>query len=209
MTAVLEAPAAAAQEPPLQGARRRRGVVLAAVVVLVGLAATALLLWAPTSVALGSGRATFSGSAEVVGVPGYGPRGTDSVHYEHGATLDITVPVRNDGPLPVTVEEVVTGAGVLPLLDVRSTTGLPLSLQPGEEGEVVVRAVLTNCRHYHERQVQNVDALQLRVRPALPLAADRTVGLALERPLLVHSPMVVGCPDRTLDRNDDHRSDAL
>lgn len=207
MTAVLEAPAAAPQVPPR--ARRRGGVLLAAVVALLGAAATALLLWAPSSVELTAGRTAFSGEAEVVGVPGYGQRGTDAVHYLDGATLHITVPVRNDGPLPVTVEDVTTGAGVLPLLDVRAVEGLPLRLGAGEQGDVVLRAVLTNCERYNERQVQNVDAVQLSVQPALPLSAERSVSVPLDRPLLVHSPMIVGCPDRTLDRNDDLRRDAL
>ena len=208
MTAVLEAPAVPA--PPSSGGRRRlRGVVPAAVLALLGLAATALLVWAPTTVDLSAGRTAFAGGTEVTTVPDYGPRGTHVVDYRDGEELKITVPVRNDGPLPVTVEDASTGAGVLPLLDVREVVGLPLRLGAGESGELVVRAVLGNCVHYHERQVQNVDALSLVVRPALPLAGERTVPVPLDRPLLVHSPMIVGCPDRTVDRNDDHRSDAL
>lgn len=208
MTAVLEAPVAGEQRASTL-VRRRGGVVVAAAVALLGLSATALLLWAPTTLELTAGRTTFSGEAEVVGVPGYGPRGTDAVHYLDGATVDVSVPLRNDSPLPVTVDDVSTGAGVLPLLDVRSVDGLPLRLGAGEQGEVVLRAVLTNCSRYHERQVQNVDALRVSLRPALPLTAGRTVSVPLDRPLLVHSPMIVGCPSRTLDRNDDLRRDAL
>ena len=209
MTALLEAPAGPPETGTAPRRRPRGGLALAAVVALVGLAATVLLVWAPTTLDLAVGRTGFAGGTEVTPVPGYGDRGTDIVGYRHGAAVEIAVPVRNDGPLPVTVEDVSTGAGVLPLLEVREVKGLPLRLAPGGSGEVVLSAVLTNCAHYHERQVQNVDALQLAVRPALPLAGERTVLLPLERPLLVRSPMIVGCPDRTLDRNDDHRTDAL
>lgn len=184
----------------------RRGAVAVATVLALGGLLWSLLLWAPTTVELSSGSTTFAGSADVVSLPDYGVRGTHVVDYRHGATVEITVPLRNDGPLPVTVEQVVTGAGVLPLLEVRDVEGLPLSLGAGESGEVVVRAVLGNCAYYHEREVQNVDGLRLEVS-VLGRSTGRTV--ALDRPLLVHSPMIVGCPDRKLDRQANDRTDAL
>lgn len=163
-----------------------------------------LLLWAPTTVELDAGPTAFAGSADVVSLADYGARGTHVVDYRHGATVDITVPLRNDGPLPVAVQSVTTGTDPLPLLELRGVEGLPLELSPGERGAVVLRAVLGNCAYYHEREVQSVDALRLDVA-VLGRSAPRWV--ALDRRLLVHSPMIVGCPDRKLNRQADNRSD--
>lgn len=204
MTAVLEAPAAT----PVQAPRRPRWPLrLAALGALLGLAWTGALVWAPGTLALRAGTTGFGGQAAVVTVPGYGARGTDVVDYADGATVELTVPLRNDGPLPVTVTSAGTGEGVLPLLEVRDVVGLPLDLAPGERGEVVLRGVLTNCAWYHEREIQNLDRLRLGVAPALPLAATTALDVPLERPVLVHSPMIVGCPDRKLDRQANDRRD--
>jgi hypothetical protein len=212
MTALLT-PTEAPRRTVEPGAGRRAGrlaTVLAALLALGGLAWSVLLLWAPSTVDVAAGRTAFAGEAVVVTVPEYGPRGTHVVDYRYGADLSITVPLRNDGALPVEVTSVATGAGVLPLLEVTSVEGLPLSLAPGEQGEVVLRSVLTHCAYYHEREVQNVRDLVLAVDVGVgPLSRPAGLVLPLDRPLLVHSPMIVGCPDRTIDRQADNRSDAL
>ena len=208
MTAVLEAPAAPAPAPaagPTQAPRRWPRRVVAAAAVLAGLLWSALL-WAPGTVDLAAGRTAFAGSADVVSLEHYGARGTHVVDYRHGADLTVTVPVRNDGPLPVTVTSVATGSGVFPLLTVQGAPALPLRLGPGEQGEVVLDAVLGNCRYYHEREVHNVDGLVLGVEV---LGRATTATVPLDSPLLVKSPMIVGCPDRMLDRQQFDRSDAL
>jgi len=193
------------------GPRRRRGpVVLAALLALAGLGWSGLLLWAPSTADVRAGSTAFAGGTEVVTVPEYGLRGTHIVDYRYGADLAVTVPVRNDGPLPVTVTSAATGAGVMPLLEVRAVDGLPLALAPGEEGSLVLRAVLANCAYYHEREVQNVDGLVLGVDVAVgPLARSTTQTVPLDRPLLVRSPMLMSCPERTIDRQANNRSDAL
>lgn len=207
MSAVLEAPPAPAATGSTRTRPERRCLraVLAGLLVLAGVV-WSVLLWAPTTVELAAGRTAFTGSADVVSLEHYGARGTHVVDYRHGADLTVTVPVTNDGPLPVTVTSVATGAGVFPLLDVRETPGLPLTLRPGESGDVVLDAVLGNCRYYHEREVQNVDGVVLGVEV---LGRSTTAAVALDSPLLLKSPMIVGCPDRKLDRQAFDRSDVL
>jgi hypothetical protein len=184
-------------------------VLVAAVLTVLGLAWSGLAAWAPSTVDLAAGDLAVDSSGPVLTVPEYGVDGTTVVAYRHGAEVAVTVPLRNDGPLPVDVEAVATGAGVLPLLEVRSVEGLPLRLGAGETGEVVLRAVLGNCRYYNERQLQLVTSLVVDVDSAVPLASGSRTEVTLARPLLVKSPMIVGCPDRTLSREDDSRSDAL
>lgn len=210
MTAVLEAPAQPAVAPA-PGPRRRRAtaLLLASVLALLGLGWTGLALWAPSTVDLAAGSTRVDGAPPVVTVPEYGDDGTTVVAYRHGQSVEITVPLRNDGPLPVRVTGVATGAGVFPLLEVRSVEGLPRTIGPGDTGEVVLRAVLGNCRYYNERQLQLVRSLVVDVDSVVPFAGSTREELPLAQPLLVKSPMIVGCPDRTLTREDDSRADVL
>ncbi|HWG94778.1 MAG TPA: hypothetical protein VNU66_11185, partial [Mycobacteriales bacterium] len=199
--------------PPAPGVRaagagrRRWPLVVAASAALLGLLWTAALVVAPRTVALSAGTTALSGTAPVRTVPEYGPRGMHVVGYDHGAALDLRVPVRNDGPLPVTVTAASTGAGPFPLLAV-TAEAMPLRLGPGETGEVVLRGVLGNCAYYHEREAQTVDALSLVVRPGVPLAGAATTVVPLDVPLFLRSPMIVRCPDRQLDRQAQDRSSA-
>jgi hypothetical protein len=206
VTAVLEAPAQTTGPTTVgRPARRWPARALAATAVLSGLV-WSTLLWAPSTLDVAAGDTRFGGSADVVSLEHYGARGTHVIDYRHGADVTITVPLRNDGALPVTVTSVATGAGVFPLLAVRATPGLPLSIGPGEQADVVLEAVLGNCRYYHEREVQNVDALVVTTEV---LGRSASIAVALDSPLLIHSPMIVGCPDRQLDRQAYDRSDAL
>jgi hypothetical protein len=188
--------------------RRRWPLVLAAAVAVVGLLWSAALVLAPGTTELSAGTTALSGAAPLRTVPEYGARGMHVVGYAHGAGLDLRVPLRNDGPLPVTVTRASTGAGAFPLLAV-TAEGLPLSLAPGGTGELVLRGVLGNCAYYHEREAQDVSALVLEVRPDLPLAGTTTTVVPLDRPVFVRSPMIVRCPDRLLDRQARDRSSAF
>lgn len=175
-----------------------------------GLALASLLaggvVTAPALVSLAPIAPAFRGDATVTTVPEYGPRGTHIVGYRHGARLTMELPVRNTGPLPITVAGVSTGVSQLPLLTVTAVDGLPVTLGPGQTGRVVLEAELGNCKYYSEREWQIIDGLQLTVR-TLGRAADRIV--PLDRPLLVPSPMIVGCPDRKLNRQQDIRGNPL
>jgi hypothetical protein len=213
VSAVLTLPPAATDAAGIrvpQGGVRRWATLSLAVTLLLGGLIWSALLWAPSTAQLAAGTTRFAGTAGVATVPEYGLRGTHIVPYTGGADLAITVPVRNDGRLPLTVTSAATGAGVLPLLELRSVEGLPLSLAPGEEGEVVLRAVLGNCAYYHEREVQNVDSLVLGADVGVgPLSRATTLTVPLDSPILVKSPMIVKCPERKINRQADNRSDAL
>jgi hypothetical protein len=215
MTALLTPPRASDVEA--QGTGRapaprrpgRWGHVLAGTLLLGGLV-WSLLLWLPSAVAVSTGETRFTGSADVVTVPGYGPHGTHIVDYRDGVDLTVTVPVRNDGPLAMEVTSASAGTGLLPLLTVQSIDGLPLALGPGEQGEVVLHARLQNCAYYHEREVQNVRDLTLATQVGIgPVRREVEVALPLDRPLLVHSPMIIDCPQRKIDRQANNRRNAL
>jgi hypothetical protein len=213
VTAVLTLPPATADAAGPRSRRRdrgRRATAVLAVVLLVGGLVWSALLWAPSTAEVAAGTTRFAGSAAVVTVPEYGLRGTHIVPYDGGAELSITVPVRNDGPLPLTVTSAATGSGVLPLLEVRAVDGLPLALAPGQEGEVLLHAVLANCGYYHEREVQNLHGLVLGVDVGVgPLSRATTLTVPLDRPILVKSPMIVKCQERKINRQANNRSDAL
>lgn len=60
-----------------------------------------------------------------------------------------------------------------------------------------------NCRYFHER------ALDIFTGVTLTLVDGGTHHLTFDRPLLVKSPMLASCPDRTIDRADDRRGETF
>lgn len=203
---LLDAPAEAAPAPRQAPRGRSR-----ALVAMLALGAVAMLVLAgfraaQESLTFEPVTPVFGGSAPAVTLPSYGVQGMYVIGYEHGEIARISLPITNDGPLPVTVRSVDLGGGVAPLLLVREVTGLPLSLGPGEEGVVEVTAELANCRFFHEREVQNFASFEIGVSL---LGQEQTRVVEYDRPIMVHSPMIVGCPDRKLDRQADNRSDLV
>lgn len=144
----------------------------------------------------------YSGVATTT-IAGYGERGTTVVDYQHGAVLRLSLPVTNTGRVPVTVTGASLGQGPIALLTVRSVAAT--RVPAGETRTVAVEAVLGNCRWFHERETQSYDGIALDLS-VLGRSAGRT--LTFTSPLLVHSPMIVGCPDRKLNRQADDRSKA-
>ena len=206
MTALLEAPPEVTPAPRRPAPRR-------ALVLVAGLAAAAvaLLVVAGLNAASGAVRIApvtpaFGGDAPQVTLPTYGLQGMHVVGYEHGATAQLTLPITNDGLLPMTVTSVDLGGGVAPLLEVSGVQGLPLSVPPGATREVEVTATLANCKYFHEREVQNYPSVRIGFSV---LGQDGVRDVPYDRPLMVHSPMIVGCPDRLLDRQANNRSDLL
>lgn len=194
MTVLLPAPRPVAAPGP---SRRRWPLpALAAALALAGVAAT-LVLTAPRVVAFAPVVPVATG-APYVTVPEFGPRGSHVLGYVHGASVRLTLPLHNAGWLPVTVTTADLGGGPAPLLAVRASEGLPLTLRPGGSGAVTLTISLVNCRFYNEREMQTYDGVRLGVR-SLGMAADRLV--PLDRPILVKSPMIATCPDRKLDRS--------
>lgn len=176
------------------------GLAAAVVVVVGGVGA------APSTVGFAPVEASFGGEVPVQTLPSYGARGTQVVGYVHNATSRLRLRLRNDGPLPVTVTSVALPSGVAPLLALREVRGLPVTLAPGERRDVEAVAVLANCRYSHEREMEIHDRLRIGFR-VLGRSGKRQV--RFDRPLLVHSPMIVGCPDRLLNRQAHDRSELV
>lgn len=192
--------------PVLAAPLRKRSALplLPAVLVVAGLLAS-LLLAAPDLASFPRLQPVVAG-APFVTVAEYGVRGADLLGYEDRAVVQLTLPLHNSGPLPVTVTSLSLGGGPAPLLAVRSLTGLPVTLWPGRSADVAVTAVLTNCKYYTEREMQTYDGVRIEGR-SLGRSFVRDVGFA--RPTYVKSPMIVGCPSRKLDSEVDNRSDLL
>jgi hypothetical protein len=184
--------------------RRWLPLGLTALVALSGLL-TSLALVAPRQVSFAETTPVATG-APYVTVPEYGVRGAYILGYEHGADVDLQLPITNTGRLPLTVKSVALQAPLAPLLLVHDVSGLPLTLGPGRSGTVTLRAELTNCRYYHERAMQVFHAVTVGYT-SLWRAGERSV--IFDRPIYLKGPMLVGCPGRKLDRSAVNKSGLL
>ena len=204
MTSVLDAPPqrrAAAGNPNLRSTRMLVALLVVGSLVLL---TTSVLRALPGTVRFAPLVPVFAGEAPVVTLPTYGPQGTYVVGYEHGATTRMTLPITNTGLLPLTVTSVSLGGGVAPLLQVREVSSLPLSVGAGETARLDVTVELANCKYFHQREAQIYAGVDLGFS-LLGQSGTRTV--AFDRPITVYSPMIIGCPDRLLDRETNDRSD--
>lgn len=135
-------------------------------------------------------------------VPQYGgERGTYGLDYRHHEEVTVTVPVNNDGPVPVEIDRAVLDASSKPLL-VAVDDNLPLEVGPWGEEELELTLRFDNCRYYHERAAATWDHVTVE-GSALGRGFDREIELAY--PLAVHGQVIGTCPDRTLVRGDDVR----
>lgn len=135
-------------------------------------------------------------------VASYGDAGTHFVRYTHGERFTVTVPLRNDGPLPVSVTDVRMTDEVSPLVETVRAVGLPVTIGPGSTVPVRVTARFANCRYYHERAVQTMAGAVVR---GSVLGRSFTEVAAFDHPVAVHSQVILRCPERTLIRGDDVR----
>jgi hypothetical protein len=153
-----------------------------------------------------TGAVDFSGGAEVVTLPQFGEGGSHILNYAHGQVVTLSFPLTNTGRLPVTVTAVRLGGGRISLLQpeqiVVGAHRLPARLAAGESTSVTVTARQGNCRYFHEREIELFPAALVDVDV---LGVNLTRRVAFDHQIVVHSPMIVGCPDRTLDRSDDSR----
>ncbi len=185
--------------------RRRWGLpVLAAALALAGFASSGLLM-APGLAKVSFGTPTVSGAPWVT-IPEYGPKGAYVLGYVHSAPVRLGLPVRNDGPLPITVDAVRLMTAPAPLFALDQAEGLDLHLGAGETKTVWLTGTLANCRYSSERDLQTYAGLQV---SASTLGRDLTRTVSFDRPIYVKSPMIVTCPDRKLNRDTVNRSDLL
>jgi hypothetical protein len=154
----------------------------------------------------GTAAVQFGGDAQVVTLAAFGDRGSHILDYSHGHVVTLSFPLTNTGRLPLTVRAVRLGDGPVSLLEpehvVVGTKSLPARLAPGESASVVVTAREDNCRYFHEREIELFRAALVDIDV---FGVDLTRRVAFDHDIVVHSPMIVGCPDRTLDRSDDVR----
>ena len=190
-----------ASAAPRAGARdpgRRRAVV--ALVALVALVAGGWAL-APQAVRVAPPQPSVS-AADGLLVDGYGPAGTLALRYRYGQRLALTLPLQNASALPFRVTDARLVQPAYPLL---APVGGPVEsvmLAPFGDGEVVLELEFANCRYYHERANNSYAQVQLS-GTVLGRDVSRTVELAV--PLVVHSQVILDCPERTFVRGDDRR----
>ena len=180
--------------------------LLAAVAAVAALAGAGAVRAASAAVELAPVAISFDGTVASVTLTAYGDRGMHVLNYQHGERSQISLELRNDGFLPLTVTALDLPPAVAPLLILEQVRGLPLKLGSGERGTVTAQGVLGNCRYTHERQADLRDSLLLEVRVLGTISVREVL---LDRPVLVRSPMIVGCPDRLLDRQANDRSDLV
>lgn len=178
--------------------------VLAATLALTGLVITAGLA-VPRVAAISVGSPTVTG-APFVSVPEYGSRGGYILGYRDNGVVEIALPIRNEGPLPVTISRVRLLSGPAALLTLTPVEDLGLRLGAGQTRTLSVTGRLSNCRYSTERDLQTYTSLEVR-GSTLGRGVTRTV--TLDRPIYVKSPTVIGCPDRKLNRSAVNRSDLL
>ena len=114
----------------------------------------------------------------------------------------VTLPLESSSVVPFRVTGVELVQPAYPLLEPVGGPVEPVSLGPFGEGAVVLELEFANCRYYHERANNTYDQVRL-TGTALGREATRTVDLAV--PLVVHSQVILDCPERTFVRGDDRR----
>ncbi|WP_183094641.1 hypothetical protein [Nocardioides stalactiti] len=133
-------------------------------------------------------------------VPEYGENGTYGLDYRHHETVTLRVPIRNRGPLPLTLTAASIDDGLYPLL-VHGGDNLPLDIGPWSEGELELELTFDNCRYYHERAAETYESVALQ---GSVLGRDFEEQVTLAYPVVLHGQVILTCPDRTLRRDDDH-----
>ncbi len=148
----------------------------------------------------------FAPDAEAISLPGF-DGGAHVAAYEHGGTVSFSFPLRNAGLLGVTVTGVrLDEDDPYPLVTIEHVTvdgdDLPARVGRGHTARVDVTARYDNCRYYHERELELLAGATV---DASVLGMGITRDVSFDHPLVVRSPMIVDCPDRTLTRDDDPR----
>ena len=192
-----------------------RRLLVVALVLVLGAAAAALLRYQPLRQ---SGDLGLSGDMDVVTVEEFNETGAHILRYVDGGYVSYAVTLHNTGPLPVTVTGVALPAEQDRRLLQPVAAGLaadgspeagdmatfePVSLAPGEEQQVVIQARFDNCEYYTERAIEVLDEQAITFRIA---GIPRTATVSFDRALLVRSPTINRCEDRTLDRSENRRT---
>ncbi len=147
---------------------------------------------------------TFAGTGDAVTLPQFGERGAHVLRYAHGEPVTFSFPLHNRSRLPVRVESVHLSERELSMLTIDDVTigsdPLPATVGGGDTATVTVTATYANCRYYHEREIELIEDVTI---DGSALGVGVTRHVPLDHDLVLRSPMIVGCPDRTLVRDDD------
>lgn len=201
-------------------ARRRTRVRVSLVLLILGLAA---LVGGATSVARDASVpdvgevAIVSASTSALAVEYADAPSVELVNYEHGDGVSYAIELRNDGPLPLTVEDVPISGMVDDLRLIRPTQVLvapagtapadatvdrsrpfePFRLARGVSRTVIVTGVFDNCVYYTERAMDLIGSQPVTWSVA---GWSATTEVELSSQLAVRSPYLRVCPDRVMDR---------
>jgi hypothetical protein len=138
------------------------------------------------------------GHARVAELPAYGAGGTTAVGYTHQRDASVELPVRNTGRAPLTVHGLEPFPELLGMVETLHGDGLPVTIGPGETTTLSARVRFTNCEYYTERAVNRFLGGQLEVER---LGATWTLDVAYPREVVLRSPTILGCPERSMDRS--------
>jgi hypothetical protein len=141
---------------------------------------------------------TVLGHERVADLPAYGAGGTTAVGYTHQRYASVELPVHNAGKVPVTVHELEPFPELLGMVETLHGDGLPTLIGPGETITLSARVHFTNCEFYTERAVNRFLAAQVEVDR---LGTTWTVGVDYPREVVLRSPTILGCPERSTDRS--------
>ncbi len=212
---------------PVRAPSRRRwriGVVLSVTFGLVAVAIGGLSALRDAAVPTVGEVAVVSASTDRFAVDYSDAPSVEFVTYGHGQEVSYAVQLRNDGPIPVTVEDVPVAGMEDGLRLIRPTEVLvapegapvddptagtrpfePFRLDPGARRTVIVDGVFDNCVYYTERAMDVITSQAVTWRIA---GWSTTTEVELPRQLAVRSPHIRDCPDRMMDRGARTRTSA-
>lgn len=198
---------------------RRRRVLRYVPVLLPPVLVLAALVLAPYQPLSQTGDVQPGPQMQAVTVEEFDEAGVHIVKYEHGDTVSYSFTVRNTGPVGITVTGVPLPeererrllqpvAATLPPGSSADNSGMtpfkPFALGAGKAQQIVVQGRFDNCEYYTERAVEVVDGQTIEFRLA---GVPRTATVPFERDLVVKSPVIKDCPERTLDRSEHRRTE--
>ncbi|HSK22547.1 MAG TPA: hypothetical protein VK906_05195 [Egicoccus sp.] len=138
------------------------------------------------------------GHERVAELPAYGANGTTAVGYSDERDARVELSVRNRGRLPVTVHGFDPFPELLGMVEAVRGDGLPVSIAPGGTATLKAQVRFTNCEYYTERAVNRFLGATLQVER---LGVTRPVEVSYPREVVLRSPTILGCPDRSTDRS--------
>jgi hypothetical protein len=138
------------------------------------------------------------GHDRVAELPEYGVSGTTAVGYRDQRPARVVLEVRNTGTLPLTVHAFEPFPELLGMVETVHGEALPATVAPGGSTALKAQVRFTNCEYYTERAVNRFDTVQLEVER---LGSTWLVEVAHPREVVLRSPTILGCPERSTDRS--------